>query len=171
LNSAPLNRPYNILFLCTGNSARSVLGEALATTLSHGRFIGYSAGSKPKAYVHPIALKLCREMGYPLGLLRSKSWDEFGSLNAPHMDFIITVCDAAAGEVCPYWPGHPATAHWGFADPTLVDGNDAEMWSAFRKVEMGLRNRIELLMDLPIETLDHLQIKDQLHSIHQQFKI
>jgi len=170
LNSAPLNRPYNILFLCTGNSARSILGEALATTLSHGRFIGYSAGSKPKTYVHPIALKMSREMGYPLGLLRSKSWDEFGRLDAPHMDFIITVCDSAAGEDCPYWPGHPTTAHWGFADPTLVDGNDAEMWSAFRKVEMGLRNRIELLMDLPIETLDQLQIKDELHLIHQQFK-
>lgn len=171
MNSVHHNRPYNILFICTGNSARSILGEALATTLSHGRFIGYSAGSKPKAYVHPIALKLCREMGYPLELLRSKSWDEFGRADAPHMDFIITVCDSAAGEECPYWPGHPATAHWGFADPALVDGNEAELWSAFRKVEMGLRNRIELLLDLPIEKLDHLQVKDELHSIHQQFKI
>lgn len=166
-----MDRSYNILFICTGNSARSILAEALATTLSHGRFIGFSAGSKPNAYVHPIALKLCREMGYPLELLRSKSWDEFGRPDAPHMDFIITVCDAAAGEECPYWPGHPATAHWGFADPGLVDGNEAELWSAFRKVEMGLRNRLELLIDLPIEKLDHLQIKDELHSIHHQFKI
>ena len=163
-----MTSPYNILFLCTGNSARSILAEALATTLSHGRFIGYSAGSKPKAYVHPIALKLAREMGYPLELLRSKTWDEFGRENAPHMDFIITVCDSAADEDCPYWPGHPTTAHWGFIDPAAVTGSDQDMWDAFRKVEMGLRNRIELLLDLPIDKLDHLQIKDELHSIHQQ---
>lgn len=163
-------RPYNILFLCTGNSARSILGEALATTLSHGRFVGYSAGSKPKAYVHPIALKLAREMGYPLEVLRSKTWDEFGREGAPHMDFIITVCDSAAGEECPYWPGHPTTAHWGFEDPATVSGSEDDMWQAFRKVEMGLRNRIELLIDLPIDKLDHLQIKDELHSIHHRYK-
>jgi len=163
-----MTHPYNILFLCTGNSARSILGEALATTLSHGRFIGYSAGSKPESYVHPIALKLVREMGYPLELLRSKSWDEYGREDSPHMDFIITVCDSAAGEECPYWPGHPATAHWGFMDPTLNVNSEQEMCDAFRKVEMGLRNRIELLMDLPFDTLDHLQIKEELHSIHQK---
>ena len=163
-----MTHPYNILFLCTGNSARSILGEALATTLSHGRFIGYSAGSNPKKFVHPIALKLAREMGYPLELLRSKTWDEFGRDESPRMDFIITVCDSAAGEECPYWPGHPTTAHWGFADPAAVTGSDQDMWDAFRKVEMGLRNRIELLLDLPIDKLDHLQIKDELHSIHQQ---
>ena len=163
-----MTHPYNILFLCTGNSARSILGEALATTLSHGRFIGYSAGSKPESYVHPIALKLVREMGYPLELLRSKSWDEYGREDSPHMDFIITVCDSAAGEECPYWPGHPATAHWGFMDPTLNVNSEQEMWDAFRKVELGLRNRIELLMDLPFDTLDHLQIKEELHSIHQK---
>ena len=162
-----MTHSYNILFLCTGTSARSILAEALATTLSHGRFIGYSAGSNPKKFVHPIALKLAREMGYPLELLRSKSWDEFGRHDAPHMDFIITVCDSAAGEECPYWPGHPTTAHWGFMDPGAVTGTDQEMWGAFRKVEMGLRNRIELLLDLPIDKLDHLQIKDELHSIHQ----
>lgn len=163
-----MTRPYNILFLCTGNSARSILGEALATTLSHGRFIGYSAGSKPKKFVHPIALKLARGMGYPLELLRSKTWDEFGRHDAPHMDFIITVCDSAAGEECPYWLGHPTTAHWGFSDPAAVIGSEQEIWDAFRKVEMGLRNRIELLLDLPMDKLDHLQIKDELHSIHQQ---
>jgi len=162
-------KPYNILFLCTGNSARSILGEALATTLSHGRFLGYSAGSKPKKYVHPMALKLAREMGYPLELLRSKSWDDFGREDSPHMDFIITVCDSAAGEECPYWPGHPTSAHWGFMDPATVPGTEQDMWHAFRRVEMGLRNRIELLIDLPMEKLDHLQIKDQLHSIHNQF--
>ena len=165
-----MTHSYNILFLCTGNSARSILAEALATTLSHGRFIGYSAGSNPKKFVHPIALKLVREMGYPLELLRSKTWDEFGRHDAPHMDFIITVCDSAAGEECPYWPGHPTTAHWGFIDPAAVAGSELEMWDAFRKVEMGLRNRIELLLDLPIDKLDHLQIKDELHSIHQQCK-
>jgi arsenate reductase len=163
-------QPYNILFLCTGNSARSILGEALATTISHGRFIGYSAGSQPKKYVHPIALKLAREMGYPLGLLRSKSWDEFGAADAPHMDFIITVCDAAAGEECPYWPGHPSTAHWGFMDPDTVTSSESDMWEAFRKVEMGLRNRIELLLDLPLDKLDLLQLKDELHSIHHKCK-
>lgn len=163
-----MTRPYNILFLCTGNSARSILGEALATTLSHGRFIGYSAGSQPKKFVHPIALKLAREMGYPLELLRSKTWDEFGTEVSPHMDFIITVCDSAAGEECPYWPGHPATAHWGFMDPTREADDEQAMWDAFRKVEMGLRNRIELLLDLPIETLNHMQVQDELHSIHHK---
>ena len=165
-----MSQPYNILFLCTGNSARSILGEALATTISHGRFIGYSAGSQPKKHVHPIALKLAREMGYPLGLLRSKSWDEFGAADAPHMDFIITVCDAAAGEECPYWPGHPSTAHWGFMDPDTVTSSESDMWEAFRKVEMGLRNRIELLLDLPLDKLDLLQLKDELHSIHHKCK-
>jgi len=163
-----MTRPYNILFICSGNSARSILGEALATTLSHGRFIGYSAGSSPRGEIDPIALEIVKEMGYPTELIRSKSWDEFGRENAPHMDFIITVCDEAANEVCPYWPGHPATAHWGFPDPATVVGSTEEKWSAFRKVEMGLRNRIELLIDLPIDKLDHLQIKDELHSIHHQ---
>jgi len=163
-----MTRPYNILFICSGNSARSILGEALATTLSHGRFIGYSAGSSPRGEIDPIALELVKEMGYPTELIRSKSWDEFGRENAPHMDFIITVCDEAANEVCPYWPGHPATAHWGFPDPATVVGSTEEKWSAFRKVEMGLRNRIELLIDLPFDKLDHLQIKDELHSIHHQ---
>ena len=161
-------RSYNILFLCTGNSARSILGEVLATTLSHGRFIGYSAGSMPKEYVHPVALKMARDLGYPLALLRSKSWNEYGREESPHMDFIITVCDSAAGEECPYWPGHPATAHWGFMDPAAVTGGDQEVWNAFRKVEMGMRNRIELLMDLPLDSLDHLQTKDELQAIHQR---
>ena len=165
-----MTKTYNILFLCTGNSARSILAEILATTLSQGRFIGYSAGSKPVRYVHPIALRFAREVGYPLELLRSKSWDEFGVEGAPHMDFIITVCDSAAGEECPYWPGHPATAHWGFADPAAVDSSNSAMFEAFKQVELGLRNRIELLLDLPIDKLDHMQIKDQLQSIHHRLK-
>jgi arsenate reductase len=165
-----MTQSFNILFLCTGNSARSILAEALATTLSHGRLIGYSAGSKPAGYVHPIALQIAKEIGYPATLLRSKSWDEFGREDSPKMNFIITVCDAAAGEECPYWAGHPATAHWGFPDPASVTGSDEEKWAAFRKVEMGLRNRIELLLDLPLDRLDHLQMRDELHSIHQQIK-
>ena len=119
--------------------------------------------------VNPIALQLVKEMGYPLNLLRSKSWDEFGREGAPHMDFIITVCDEAAGEECPYWPGHPSTAHWGFPDPSKVEGHDAQL-EVFRKVEMGLRNRIEHLINLPVDKLDHLEIKDHLHRIHQQFQ-
>ena len=162
-------KSYNVLFLCTGNSSRSILGEALTTTLSHGQFIGYSAGSKPMGTVNPIALQLVKDMGYPLNLLRSKSWDEFGREGAPHMDFIITVCDEAAGEECPYWPGHPSTAHWGFPDPSTVEGYEAQL-QAFRKVEMCLRNRIEHLINLPVDKLDHLEIKDHLHRIHQQFQ-
>lgn len=117
-----------------------------------------------------MARELAKEMGYPLELLRSKSWDEFGKEGAPVMDFIITVCDSAAGEECPYWPGHPATAHWGFSDPAAVTGGEEAMRDAFRKVEMGLRNRIELLLDLPMDKLDHLQIKEELHSIHHKLK-
>jgi arsenate reductase (thioredoxin) len=165
-----MTKPFNILFLCTGNSARSIMAEALTSTLSHGRFIGYSAGSKPNGYIHPIALKIVKEIGYPLALVRSKSWDEYGREDAPNMDFIITLCDAATGEECPYWSGHPATAHWGFEDPAAVTGTDEEIWNAFRAVEMGLRNRIDLLLDIPLDKLDHLQIKDRLHTIHQESK-
>ena len=117
-------KTYNILFLCTHNSARSVLGEALASTHHSGRFVGYSAGSTPGGKVNPFAAELALKMGYPADKLRSKSWDEFAAPGAPVMDFIITVCDNAAGEVCPIWPGHPATAHWGFPDPSQVTGDD-----------------------------------------------
>jgi arsenate reductase len=163
-----MSKTYNILFLCTGNSARSILGEILATTLSHGKFVGYSAGSRPTGFVHPLAIRIAKELGYPLEILRSKSWDQFGTDGAPKMDFIITVCDSAAGEECPYWPGHPATAHWGFPDPAGVVGSDEDKWSAFKKVEIGLRNRIELLIDLSVEQLDHLQIKEELQHIHRK---
>jgi len=163
-----MSKTYNILFLCTGNSARSILGEILATTLSHGKFVGYSAGSKPTGFVHPMAMRIAKELGYPLEILHSKSWDQFGTDGAPKMDFIITVCDSAAGEECPYWPGHPATAHWGFPDPASVVGGDEEKWQAFKKVEIGLRNRIELLMDLSVDQLDHLQMTEELHQIHHK---
>ncbi|WP_071461999.1 arsenate reductase ArsC [Polynucleobacter asymbioticus] len=165
-----MSKSYNILFLCTGNSARSILGEVLATTLSHGRFVGYSAGSQPKHFVHPLALKFARGVGYPLEKLRNKSWDEYCVEGAPRMDFIITLCDSVAGESCPYWPGHSTSAHWGFADPAAVDSGDEAMIHAFGQVEMGLRNRIELLLDLPIEKLDHFQIKEKLQSIHHRLK-
>jgi arsenate reductase len=160
--------PHPILFLCNGNSARSILAEALATTLSHGKFTGYSAGAKPIGVVHPIALELVKSMGYPSQLLRSKSWDEFGREGALKMDFIITLCDSAAGEECPYWPGHPATAHWGFPDPTAVEGGEEAMLHAFKQVEIGLRNRIELLMDLPIAKLDREELGERLQSIHHR---
>ncbi|MBU3601079.1 arsenate reductase ArsC [Polynucleobacter sp. AM-25C3] len=163
-----MSNPHNILFICSGNSARSILAEALATTLSHGRFIGYSAGAKPTGKVHPIAIELIKTMGYPLDLLKSKSWDQFGREGAPKMDFIITLCDSAAGEDCPYWPGHPSTAHWGFPDPAAVEGDEEAILHAFKQVEMGLRNRIELLMDLPIAQLDHLELGEHLQSIHHR---
>lgn len=165
-----MSHPKNILFLCSGNSARSILAEALATTLSHGLFIGYSAGAKPTGAVHPMAIELIKSMGYPLEVLRSKSWDEFGRDGAPKMDFIITLCDSAVGEECPYWPGHPSTAHWGFPDPAAVETGNEAMLHAFKQVEMGLRNRIELLMDLPIDKLDRLEIRERLQSIHHRIK-
>lgn len=166
-----MNPSHNILFLCNRNSARSILAEALTTILSHGRFIGYSAGAKPTGIVHPIAIELIKSIGYPIELLRSKSWDEYGREGAPHMDFVITLCDSAVGEDCPYWPGHPSTAHWGFPDPAAVDPVNPEgMLHAFKQVEMGLRNRIELLMDLPIDKLDRLELRERLQAIHHRIK-
>jgi len=157
-------KQYNILFLCTHNSARSVLGEVLASTHVSGKFVGYSAGSTPSGKVNPFAAEIAKELGYPEDKLRSKSWDEYGLPGAPEMDFIITVCDNAAGEVCPFWPGKPATAHWGFPDPSQVRGGDEEKRKAFREVMIGLKKRIDLLADMPLETLDSLS----LHQIHAQ---
>jgi protein-tyrosine-phosphatase len=153
-------KQYNILFLCTHNSARSVLGEALASTHPSGLFIGYSAGSTPGTSVNPFAKELALEMGYSDSNLRSKNWDEFGLPNAPKMDFIITVCDNAAGEVCPIWPGNPATAHWGFPDPSQVVGSDAEKRLAFIEVKNGLKKRIDFLASLPLEKLDSLALRE-----------
>ena len=157
-------KQYNILFLCTHNSARSVLGEALASTHPSGKFVGYSAGSTPGTSINPIARELALEMGYEESKLRSKSWDEYGLPEAPQMDFIITVCDNAAGEVCPVWPGKPATAHWGFPDPSQVKGTDLEKKSAFVSVMNGLKKRIDLLASMPLETLDSMSLK----AIHTQ---
>ena len=158
-------KPYNILFLCTHNSARSVLGEALASTHPSGRFIGYSAGSTPGTQVNPFAAEIASELGYDNTKLRSKNWDEFALPDAPKMDFIITVCDNAAGEVCPVWPGNPATAHWGFPDPSQVSGSDEDKRRAFRDVMIGLKKRIDMLVDLPLEKLDALSIQSELKKL------
>lgn len=157
---------FNVLFLCTGNSARSILAEALTTTLSQGRFIGFSAGSKPTGKVHPITEALAIEMGYPKKNLRSKSWEEFSKPDAPHMDFIITVCDNAANEACPIWLGHPATAHWGFPDPASIEGNDQDKRLAFQKILGMIKRDIELFIKLPLESLNHEAIKKSIQAIH-----
>lgn len=159
------DRIYNVLFLCTGNSARSILAEALINRWGNGRFRGFSAGSHPKGAVHPIALKLLQDFKFPTEQLRSKSWDEFAGPAAPALDFIITVCDNAAGEVCPYWPGQPMTAHWGVPDPAAVEGTDAEKWRAFNTAFKSLESRIKILVSLPLASLDRTNIKQQLDSI------
>ncbi|WP_255534969.1 arsenate reductase ArsC [Polynucleobacter sp. Nonnen-W13] len=156
-------KQYNILFLCTHNSARSILGEALASTHPSGKFVGYSAGSTPGTSVNPIAADIAEELGMDRTLLRSKSWDEFALPDAPKMDFIVTVCDNAAGEVCPFWPGQPATAHWGFPDPSQVQGTDLEKKAAFNEVKNGLKRRLDILAAMPLEKLDSMSLKE-IHS-------
>lgn len=163
---APMNR-YNILFLCTHNSARSILGEALASTHNSNRLNGYSAGSTPGGTVNPFAKEIALTLGYPEEKLRSKSWDEFAQEGAPRMDFIITVCDNAAGEVCPVWPGKPVTAHWGFPDPSQVQGTDDEKRRAFRQVMQGLSRRIDALAALPLDRLDQLSLQAELRRLSQ----
>ncbi|MBU3542943.1 MAG: arsenate reductase ArsC [Burkholderiaceae bacterium] len=158
-------KTYNILFLCTHNSARSVIGEVLATQMSGGKFIGYSAGSTPGGRVNPFAVEIAESLGYDTSKLRSKSWDEFAAPGAPQMDFIITVCDSAAGEQCPYWPGKPATAHWGYPDPSAVQGSDEDKRAAFKQVEMGLKRRLQILMNLPLEKLDTMSLNQELKRI------
>jgi arsenate reductase (thioredoxin) len=160
-------RIYNVLFLCTGNSARSILAESLLNRFGAGRFRAYSAGSFPKGQVHPLALELIERMGLPTEELRSKSWDEFAIEAAPELDFIFTVCDNAAGEVCPVWPGKPITAHWGIADPAAVEGTLDQRTLAFRKTVRELETRIRLFINLPIAALDHLMLKEKLRAIGQ----
>ena len=154
-----------ILFLCTGNSARSILAEVLIEHWGKGRFKGHSAGSFPKGAVHPTALELLEKLHLPIRGLRSKSWNEFARPGAPLMDFVFTVCDQAAGEVCPVWPGNPVTAHWGVSDPAAVQGTEAEQRRAFREVYVVLENRIKLFVALPIEKLDRMAIKRNLDEI------
>lgn len=159
------DKQYKVLILCTGNSARSILGEVLFNVFGKGRFIAYSAGSKPVGQVNPFALELLQQQGHSITELRSKSWDEFAASGAPRIDFIFTVCDNAAGETCPIWPGKPATAHWGIPDPAHVEGGDEAKRAAFRKAYEQLARRIQLFMSLPIEKLDKLALKEKLAEI------
>ena len=160
----------NVLFLCTGNSARSILAEALINhpAIGAGRFKGYSAGSHPKGSVHPLALETLRDHKFPTAGYRSKSWDEFAAPGAAPPDFVITVCDQAAAETCPIWPGQPVTAHWGLPDPAAVQGTDDERRRAFRETFVALRRRIELLVALPVEKLGRLALQERLKAIGQQ---
>lgn len=159
------DKTYNVLFLCTGNSARSIMAEALVTTMGQGRFKGFSAGSKPGGTVNPFAIEQVKKTGYPAAHLRSKSWDEFAASDAPHMDFIITVCDNAAGEVCPHWPGHPATAHWGFEDPAAIEGTDDEKRAAFNKIFKQIAARINTFVSLPLHMLEKNAIQHEIKKI------
>ena len=157
------NRTYTILVLCTGNSARSILAEALFNRLGNGKFKAYSAGSFPKGQVHPSALELLTRFGFSIDGLRSKSWSEFSGENAPSIDFIFTVCDNAAGEVCPIWPGHPTTAHWGIEDPAASSTEDSKR--AFEKAYRELEARIQAFCSLPLESLDKATLKEKLDAI------
>ncbi|WP_096662754.1 arsenate reductase ArsC [Polaromonas sp. AET17H-212] len=163
-------RPVNVLFLCTHNSARSILAEATLNHLGKGRFRAFSAGSSPRdnQQPNPLGLQALKNAGIPTEGLRSKSWDEFAAADAPHMDLVITVCDNAAGEVCPYWPGQPATAHWGYADPSEVEGDEAKKREAFRRTLLAIRRRIDLLINLPPEKLERAVVqqaaRDLAHS-------
>jgi arsenate reductase len=156
---------YNVLFLCTGNSARSIMAEALLNFKGKPRFTAYSAGSHPSGEVRPEALQRLQAAHIPLGGLRSKSWDEFASANAPKMDFVLTVCDHAAKEVCPIWPGRPMTAHWGVPDPARVQGSPEEIERTFREAFSILERRIGLLLCLPLASLDRLAIKKEVDEI------
>ncbi|MDM4771369.1 protein-tyrosine-phosphatase [Solimonas fluminis] len=161
------HRKFNVLFLCTGNSARSILAEAAMNNLaiSNGKFVGYSAGSHPKGEPNPFAIELLKRSHISTEGLRSKSWDEFAAPGAPELDFVFTVCDQAAGEQCPYWPGQPMTAHWGTPDPAAVEGTDEEKRHAFADAFIVLRRRIELFASLPFDKLDRLALQKQLKDI------
>jgi arsenate reductase len=156
---------YNVLFLCTGNSARSIMAEALLRKLGGGHFNAFSAGSHPKGAINPLALKVLASYGYPTEGYRSKSWDEFAAAGAPPLDFVFTVCDSAAGETCPIWPGQPMTAHWGIEDPAVVEGTEVEKETAFVTSFKYLRNRISIFTALPIRSLDKLTLKAKLREI------
>ncbi len=158
-------RLYNALFLCTGNSARSILAEAILNRIGKGRFAAFSAGSNPKGAVHPEALALLKRFDLPTADLRSKSWHEFALPGAPALDFVFTVCDNAANEVCPVWPGQPMTAHWGIPDPAAVEGGSDEIAKAFRDAYQRLHRRIELFVNLPVAKLDRMSLKNRLDEI------
>ncbi len=155
----------NLLFLCTGNSARSIMAEVILNHLSRGHFKAYSAGSHPTGNVDPFAVETLRRMRLPVDGLRSKSWDEFAAPTAPALDFVFTVCDKAAGEICPFWPGQPMTAHWGVEDPAAFEGPDDKTREVFYKVALILRRRIELFLSLPLESLDAMSLQRKLREI------
>lgn len=159
------DKTYNVLFICTGNSARSILAEGLMNELGKGRFHAYSAGSHPNGKVNPLALDTLESFRIPTQGFRSKNWDEFAKPDAPQMDFILTVCDKAAGEVCPVWPGQPMTAHWGIADPAAFEGTDDAKRQQFRDAGITLKRRIELLLSLPLDRLDGLAIQREVKAI------
>ena len=159
------DRLFNVLFLCTGNSARSILAEAILNHLGQGRFKAYSAGSQPAGQVNSYAIELLGKQGLAVADLRSKNWDEFAQPGAPHIDFVFTVCDNAANEVCPVWPGRPMTAHWGIADPAAVVGSDEEKRKAFSKAFSEMHRRIALFISLPLAKLDAMAIKRELDAI------
>lgn len=161
-----MNDPsYNVLFLCTGNSARSIIAEALMNKLGQGRFHAFSAGSFPRGEVNPHAFPILEGLGFSPSDFRSKSWDEFARPGAPPLDFVFTVCDNAAGEVCPIWPGKPMTAHWGVPDPAAVEGSDAVIAAAFNEATRQLSNRIRLFLDLPLATIDRMSLQTKLREI------
>jgi arsenate reductase len=159
------DQTYNVLFLCTGNSARSILAESILQKDGAGRFRAFSAGSTPKGAVHPLALRILESMDYPIDGMRSKSWLEFAASDAPVMDFVFTVCDNAAGESCPIWPGQPMTAHWGIEDPAAVEGTDLEKQAAFVTAFRYLRNRIDSFVSLPLRSIDKLSLGTRLREI------
>jgi arsenate reductase len=158
-------RAFNVLFLCTGNSARSILAESILNRLGAGRFKAFSAGSQPKGQVHPYVIDLLAKLNYPTAGLRSKSWDEFAAPGAPALDFVFTVCDNAANEVCPIWPGQPMTAHWGLPDPVAVEGTEVERRLAFAEAYRMLNNRIGIFASLPLKSLDKLSLQRRLDEI------
>jgi len=159
------DRIFNVLFLCTGNTARSVLAEGILRRDGAGRFTAFSAGSQPKGVVNPFALKTLAAFGYPADGFRSKSWAEFAGASAPQMDFVFTVCDSAAGEACPVWPGHPMTAHWGIEDPAAVEGTDIDKERAFAEAFRFMRNRIAAFIALPMQSLDEMSLRARLRDI------
>jgi arsenate reductase len=158
---------YNVLFLCTGNSARSVFAERLIERFGRGRFRGFSAGSRPAGTVNPLTLRVLERNNYPTSGLRSKNWSEFTRPDAPQMDFVFTVCDSAAAEACPVWPGQPMTAHWGIPDPASVEGSEADRMLAFRQALAALERRIAIFVNLPIDSLDRLKLQKRLDEIGQ----
>jgi arsenate reductase len=160
-----MDRPYHVLFLCTGNSARSIMAEAILDKLGQGKFLAYSAGSRPKGQVSPHTLRLLQSLGHDTSDFRSKSWSEFAKPGAPALDFVFTVCDSAAGETCPVWPGQPMTAHWGVPDPAQAKGSPAEVALAFRDAYRMLHRRIGIFTALPLRSLDQLSLQRRLKEI------